>query len=78
MEDYFYSPTISRTRIKPVENSHSTTELVVSLHVNHEERVLRELADTGASSSIILEAYTLARAFTWDYEVYSSTLQLLP
>ena len=49
---------MSRTKIKPVENSHPTTELVVSLHVNHEEHVPRELADTGASSSIILEAYT--------------------
>ena len=41
-----------------MENSHPTTELVVSLNVNHEEHVLRALADTGASSSIILEAYT--------------------
>jgi hypothetical protein len=41
-----------------VENSHPTNELVVSLNVNHEEHVLRALADTGASSSIILEAYT--------------------
>jgi hypothetical protein len=30
---------------------------VVTLNVNHEEHVLRALADTGASSSIILEAY---------------------
>jgi hypothetical protein len=30
----------------------------VTLNVNHEEHVLRALADTGASSSIILEAYT--------------------
>jgi Aspartyl protease len=30
----------------------------VSLNVNHEEHMLRALADTGASSSIILEAYT--------------------
>jgi hypothetical protein len=30
----------------------------VSLNVNHEEHVIRALADTGASSSIILEAYT--------------------
>ena len=45
-------------RINPVENSHPTTELVVSLNVNHEEHVLRALADTGASSSIIPEAYT--------------------
>ena len=38
MEEYiFIPPTISRTRINPVENSHPTTELVVSLNVNHEE-----------------------------------------
>ena len=41
-----------------METSHPTTELVVSLNVNHEEHVLRALADTGASSSIILEDYT--------------------
>jgi hypothetical protein len=32
----------------------------VSLIVNNEEHLLRALADTGGSSSIILEAYTLA------------------
>jgi hypothetical protein len=32
----------------------------VSLIVNNEERLLRALADIGASSSIILEAYTSA------------------
>jgi hypothetical protein len=31
---------------------------VLTLNVNHEEHMLRPLADTGASSSIILEAYT--------------------
>jgi hypothetical protein len=31
---------------------------VVTLNVNHEELVLRALADTGVSSSMILEAYT--------------------
>jgi hypothetical protein len=36
------------------------TELVVSLIVNHEKYLLRSLADTGASSSCIIEAYTLA------------------
>jgi hypothetical protein len=30
----------------------------VSLNVNHEEHLLRDLADTGASSNILLEAYT--------------------
>jgi hypothetical protein len=34
--------------------------LVVSLIVNNEEHLLRALADTGASSSIMLEAYTSA------------------
>jgi hypothetical protein len=34
--------------------------LVVSLIVNNEEHLLRALADTGACSSIILEAYTSA------------------
>jgi hypothetical protein len=37
-----------------------TTELVVSLIVNNEKHLLRALADTGASSSIILEAYNSA------------------
>jgi hypothetical protein len=32
----------------------------VSLIVNNEEHLLRALADTGANSSIILEAYTSA------------------
>jgi predicted aspartyl protease len=31
---------------------------VVTLNINLDEQVLRALADTGASSSIILEAYT--------------------
>jgi hypothetical protein len=35
-----------------------STELIVSLVFNNEEHLLRALADTGASSSIILEAYT--------------------
>jgi hypothetical protein len=42
------------------KSSHPTTELVVSLIVNNEEHLLRALADTGASSSIIPEAYTSA------------------
>jgi hypothetical protein len=33
------------------------TELVVSLSVNHEEHLLRDLDDTGISISIILEAF---------------------
>jgi hypothetical protein len=35
----------------------ANTELVVSLNVNNEEHLLKALADIGASSSIILEAY---------------------
>jgi hypothetical protein len=54
----FIPPTISRSSTQLVENAHPTTELVVTLNVNHEEHVLRALADTGASSSIILKAYT--------------------
>jgi transposase InsO family protein len=58
MEEYFlFPPSISNPSIKQVEKSHPTTELVVTLKVKHEEYVLRALADTGASSSIILEAY---------------------
>jgi hypothetical protein len=52
----FITPTISRTSIQLVENNHPTKELVVKLKVNDEEHVLRVLADTGASSTIILEA----------------------
>jgi hypothetical protein len=59
MEEYFYFPlTISRSTTKQVVNSHPTTKLVVTFNVNHEEHVLRALADTGASSGIILKAYT--------------------
>jgi hypothetical protein len=44
--------------VKLVENSHPTTELVVTLNVNHEEHMLRALADTGASNNIIHKDYT--------------------
>jgi hypothetical protein len=52
----------SNTKTKLSKSSHPTriTELVVSLIVDDEEHLLRALADTGASSSIILEAYTSA------------------
>jgi hypothetical protein len=43
---------------KVAKTSHPTSELVVSLNVNHEEHLLIDLADTGVSSSIIFEAYT--------------------
>jgi hypothetical protein len=39
------------------KSSHPTTELVLSLIFNNEEHLLRALPDTGASSSIILDAY---------------------
>jgi hypothetical protein len=50
----------SSSKTKLAKSSHPTTELVVSLIVNNEEHLLRALADTGASSCIILEAYTSA------------------
>jgi hypothetical protein len=50
----------SYSKTKLAKSSHPTTELVVSLIVNNEEHLIRALADTGASSSIILEAYTSA------------------
>jgi hypothetical protein len=66
-EEYFVLPsTISNTSNKLVKTSHPTSELVVSLNVNHEEHVLRALADTGASSSIILEAYASKNLIKYD------------
>jgi hypothetical protein len=50
----------SKTKLANHLTQQSITELVVSLIVNNEEHLLRVLADTGASSSIILEAYTSA------------------
>jgi hypothetical protein len=54
------SKPFSSSKTKLANSSHPTTELVVSLIVNNEEHLLRALADTGASSRIILEAYTSA------------------
>jgi hypothetical protein len=51
------SKPFSSSKTKLAKSSHPTTEIVVSLIVNNEEHVLRALADTGASSIIILEAY---------------------
>jgi hypothetical protein len=48
------------SKTKQAKSSHPTTQLVVSIIFNNEEDLLRALADTGASSSIILEAYTSA------------------
>jgi hypothetical protein len=61
-EEYLFtlSKPFSSSETKLAKSSHLTTELVVSLIVNNEEHLLRALADTGASSSIILEAYTSA------------------
>jgi hypothetical protein len=39
---------------------------VVTLNVDHEEHVLRALADTGASSSIILKGYTSKDIFKYN------------
>jgi hypothetical protein len=54
------SKTFRSSKTELAKSSHPTTELVLSLIVNNEEHVLRALADTGNSSSIILEAYTSA------------------
>jgi hypothetical protein len=54
------SKPFSSSKTKLEKSSHPTTELVVSLIVNNEEHLLIALADTGASSIIILEAYTSA------------------
>jgi predicted transcriptional regulator len=42
---------------KPIKITPPTSELVVNLNVDHEEHLLRELADTGTSSSKVLESY---------------------
>jgi hypothetical protein len=54
------SKPFSSRKTKLAKSSHPTTELVVSLIVNNKEYLLRALADTGASSIIILESYTFA------------------
>jgi hypothetical protein len=50
----------SKTKLKNHLTQQSISELVVSLIINNEEHLLRVLADTGASNSINLEAYTSA------------------
>jgi hypothetical protein len=50
----------SSSKTKLAKSTHPTNELVLSLIVNSEEHLLRALADPGANSSIILEAYTSA------------------
>jgi hypothetical protein len=61
-QEYLFtsSKPFSFSKTKLAKSYHPTTELVVSLIVNNEEHMLRALADTGASSSIIIEAYTSA------------------
>jgi hypothetical protein len=54
------SKPFSSSKNNLAKSSHPTTELVMSLIVNNEAHLLRALADTGASTSIILEAYTSA------------------
>jgi hypothetical protein len=54
------SKSFSPGKTKLAKSSHPTTDLVVSLIVNNEKHLLRAPADTGASSKIILEAYTSA------------------
>jgi hypothetical protein len=64
-EEYFTLPsTISNTSNELVKTSHPSSELVLNLNVNHEKHVLRGLASTGASRSIIPEGYT-SKKTTW-------------
>jgi hypothetical protein len=49
---------LSTIKAKLEKSSHLTTELVVSLIVNHEECMLRALFDTSTNISIILDGYT--------------------
>jgi hypothetical protein len=58
-EHFAFSSSFCRSKYtKLAKTSHPASELVVSLKVNHEEHLLRALADTGDRSIIILEAYT--------------------
>jgi hypothetical protein len=61
-EDAEYFPFFScLNRFEPnklAKTSHPTSEIMLSLNTNKEEKMLRGLADTGASSSVILEGYT--------------------
>jgi hypothetical protein len=54
------SKPFSSSKTNLAKSSHPTTELVVSLIFNKEEHLLRALADTSASTSIILKAYNSA------------------
>jgi hypothetical protein len=61
-EEYLFtsSKPFSSSKTKLAKSSHPTTELIMNLIVNRGEYLLRAQADTGSSSSIILEAYTSA------------------
>jgi hypothetical protein len=50
----------SKTKLANHLTQQSITELVVNLIVNNEEHLLRALADTGATTSSVLEACTSA------------------
>jgi hypothetical protein len=54
-EEYLFtsSKPFSTSKTKLTKSSHLTIELVVSLIVNNEEHLLRELVDTGAINSIL-------------------------
>jgi hypothetical protein len=56
-----------KTKIATLSNQQPAIELVVSIIVNNEEHLLRALADTRTSSSIILEAYTSAPFIKTDF-----------
>jgi hypothetical protein len=66
------SKPFSSSKTKLAKSSHPISELVVSLIINNEKNLLRVLADTGASSSIILEAYTSAPFIKTD-DSYTNT-----
>jgi hypothetical protein len=59
-------------KTKIAKSSHSTTDLVVRIIVNHKEHLLRVLADTGTSNSTILEAYT-SEPFIQTYDNNTTT-----
>jgi hypothetical protein len=54
----FIPPSSNIISIKHIKNNHPTTEPVASLSVNHLNHMPSAVANTGAGSSTILEAYT--------------------
>jgi hypothetical protein len=55
VEEYLFASSTKDSASNKLKFTHQTSELVVSLIINHEKHQLRALADSGASSSIILE-----------------------